>query len=181
MHVTVERRFTSELRLRYISPLGFELHPICARGSSVAASYQIHPGPGTVITNLEGSVQTAELVQYAKLLASDPEFRPHFDQVLDLRRVTIFDVDPDAASAIAPFDPFSARSRWSFVVENALQHGLLRMFVGQAGLDHEYALFVDLARALRWLGLEATLRANDVVAHVCSTDKDSRKTTLAAG
>ncbi len=124
----------------------------------MATSYRIDAGQGTVYADLEDSIGEKELLRYAQLLINDSAFSPSFDQVVDLRRVTAFAESSDAARTVGLFDPFSTNSRWSFVVKSQFQYGLLRMFIGQAGLDHDHGLFFDPTEARAWLGLEAATR-----------------------
>ncbi len=152
----------------------------------MAASYRVDSAAGTVFASLEGSINEKELLRYAQLLINDPDFSPSFDQVMDISSAVAFSGDADAPRTVAPFDPFSESSRWSFVVGNALQYGLLRMFIGQAGLDHEYALFFDQAQARAWLGLDATAQQASSASSTRlignnARIKTSRRSTLIGG
>ena len=130
----------------------------------MAALYRIDRRWRAVLTTFEGVIGVNDVLRYAQLLIKDSDFVPHFNQLTDLRRVTELIVGPDAARTVALFDPFSASARWSFVVANELQYGLLRVFIGQAGFDHDYDLFFDPREAHTWLGLEAAVRPAHVAA-----------------
>ncbi len=119
-------------------------------------SYVIDKDRHLVITNGVGRVTFNELRINQGQLATNSEFNPEFDQIIDFTGVTSLEMTPAEARALATIRLFKPYSR------RALVAGTPAMFV--IGLvmqaknrfseaSTQTAVFYELAPALRWLGL----------------------------
>jgi len=91
----------------------------------------------------------------------DPDFNPEFNQLVDLRAVTGFDMSSEQAKALARRMIFSSTSRRAFVASSPAIFGVARMweiFTEMADHPSEIRVFYDLSSALKWVDLESLPR-----------------------
>ena len=92
---------------------------------------------------------------------TDPNFNPEFNQIVDLREVTGFDMTSAQASSLARRMVFSSTSKRAFVASRPAVFGVARMWEILSELEDnpsEIRVFYDLPSALEWLKLESLPR-----------------------
>jgi len=120
--------------------------------------HRFDPDLGTLFARGIGRVTDAEMLAYAKQVASDHVLPAGHRQLMDLRRVETFDLTADGLRDVASIfvrlerDPDQARV--AIVVEADVGFGIARMY--QAFRDESAVplrVFRDLDEACSWLGL----------------------------
>jgi len=91
-------------------------------------------------------------------LASDPRFRPEFDQLVDCRSSQLV-LSSDQVRDLASQSVFSDRSKRAFVVSSNFQFGLSRMWANYREVKAGQAIMVfrEMSEALAWLRLPADM------------------------
>jgi hypothetical protein len=92
---------------------------------------------------------------------TDPDFNPEFDQIVDLRAVTGFDMTTDHARLLARRMIFSVTSKRAFVAASPAVFGMGRMWeilTEMSDTPSQIRVFYDLPSALKWLNLESLPR-----------------------
>ncbi len=95
--------------------------------SYACARYVIDQERRLMISTGWDRVTFAEIVAHRGQLASDPEFDPEFDQLVDGRAVTELDLSLEDAKAIASRSLFSSSSRRAFVASDLAILGMARL------------------------------------------------------
>jgi hypothetical protein len=124
---------------------------------SMPCRYAIDIERGLVISTAWDRVTFAEIKAHQDQLASDPEFCPEFNQLVDAIAVTMVEASIDQVKTIMGRRLFSPTSRRAFVASNlpVLAVGrLIEMYIGMAGEREKASVFHDRMAALQWLGLE---------------------------
>ena len=88
---------------------------------------------------------------------TDPNLNSEFDQIVDLRTATSFDMTGDQARLPARRMIFSLSSRRAFVASSLVGFGMGRMweiFTELSDNPSQIRVFYELPLALKWLGLE---------------------------
>src|SRR5215469_10439295 len=88
---------------------------------------------------------------------TDPNFNPEFDQIVDLRATTRFDMTGEQARVLARRMIFSFSSKRAFVASSPAVFGMGRMWEAFTELSEnpsQVQVFYDLSPALKWLGLD---------------------------
>jgi hypothetical protein len=69
-----------------------------------------------------------DIGRYAKLLQSNPQFRPSYSEIVDLTDVEELDLDAEEFLKLADkVDPFSPQAKRAFVVRTSVQNHAARM------------------------------------------------------
>ncbi len=125
----------------------------------MSESYVIDPQRRVVFSRGTGIFTYAEFVAHMNRMRADPRFRPDFDQLVDCRETTGFELTGEQVAEMAARTIFSVRSRRAFVIASSLQYGLSHMLASHLELRGENGvrIFRDLAEALEWLRLPADL------------------------
>lgn len=117
-------------------------------------TYLIHKQHRLVITVGKGDLTFPEVKECNDELQRDPDFDPHFNQLVDLTNVTKFDVCGDEARSIARWTLFLPTSRRAFVGRTDHVYGIERMI----SICHEMqkgaaitSVFRDKESAIDWL------------------------------
>ncbi|MGA8500843.1 MAG: hypothetical protein WB683_04800 [Candidatus Sulfotelmatobacter sp.] len=121
-------------------------------------SYVVHREQGLVISIGSGRVTWEEIKERQDQTKTDPDFNPEFNQIVDLRAVTGFDMTSDHARALARRMIFSFSSKRAFIAANPAVFGVARMweiFTEMSDNPSEIRVFYDLPSALKWLNLES--------------------------
>jgi len=121
----------------------------------VPFSYVVHKDQRLVISTGSGRVTCPEIKVRQDQTATDPDFNPDFDQIVDLRAVTAFDVSVDEFTELAARKVFSSRSRRAFVASSPGVFGMGRLWEAHTELSQEISqirVFYELSAALEWLG-----------------------------
>jgi hypothetical protein len=124
----------------------------------MSCSYVIESQLRLVLTTLLGVVTAAEAFAHQESLASDPEFRPEFNQLIDSTGAEKLDLSSVELRKLATRNFFSQGSRRALLVRGTLLYGVGRMLVTfreLAGAKEEMQIFQDRNEALAWLGLPA--------------------------
>lgn len=89
---------------------------------------------------------------------TDPNFNPEFDQIVDLRATTSFEMTSEQARVLARRMIFSFSSKRAFVASRPAIFGMGRMWEAYTELSDnpsQIHVFYDLSLALKWLRLQA--------------------------
>ena len=120
--------------------------------------YAIYGESRLVVSTAWGRLTYAEIKEHQDTLTSDPEFNPEFNQLIDLRRVTDFDVSIDEAKLAANRKLFSRESRRALVATSPAVFGmgrLLETYHEMSAAPSRVKVFYELSAALEWMGLES--------------------------
>lgn len=124
-------------------------------------AYQISETDKVVFAVFEGTVTTEEFWSYRSELANDPAWKPGFDQLVDVRKisdevVTVEETRSLAGGASEAIHPRLGDGKLAIVVATDLHYGIARMYEVQSGdSPRPVQTFRDIAPALEWLGLKA--------------------------
>jgi|SRR5579863_4634694 hypothetical protein len=121
-------------------------------------SYVVYREHRLVISTGSDLVTWEEIKARQDQTQTDPDFNSEFDQIVDLRAVTGFDMTSDHARLLARRIIFSATSKRAFVAASPGVFGVGRMwelFTEMSDNQSQIRVFYDLPSALKWLGLES--------------------------
>jgi len=121
-------------------------------------SYVVYGEHRLVISTGSDVVTWEEIKARQDQTKTDPDFNPEFNQIVDLRAVTGFDMTTDQARLLARRMIFSATSKRAFVAASPAVFGVGRMweiFTELSDNPSELRVFYDLPSALKWLSLES--------------------------
>jgi hypothetical protein len=121
-------------------------------------SYVVYSEHRLVISAGSDRVTWEEIKQRQDQTKTDPSFDPKFNQIVDLRAVTGFDMTSGQARMLARRMIFSPQSKRAFIAASPAVFGVGRMWEIFTELsDHpsEIRVFYDLPSALKWLNLES--------------------------
>jgi hypothetical protein len=125
--------------------------------------YTIDEAHQLVLTCGWAEVTGEQALWHLRTLAADDRFAPDLRQIIDLRRVTDFDLTCAAVERLAELSPFGCGARRAFVVSTPVIYGLARMFENlRARRGDTFLVSRDMDEVLDWLDL-ADARA-DVLA-----------------
>ena len=105
------------------------------------------------MSTASGIITMAESLAHQEKLLKDPDFDPHFGQLLDVTHVTEVELSAPDVHRLARTTVFSPNSRRAILVKSDLQYGLARMFgmirdgLGEKGIQ----VFRKLEDALEWV------------------------------
>jgi len=119
-------------------------------------NYIINSQRQMVMTTLVGVTTAAEALAHQEALASDPEFRPEFYQLLDASETTKLDLSSSEMRGLAKKNFFAPSARRAWLVRGTLLYGVGRMLVTfreLAGAKEQMQIFQDRKEARTWLGL----------------------------
>ena len=119
-------------------------------------SYKIYKDRRLIITKVWDRVTFAELRAHQNEFASDPDFDPAFNLLIDATRVTL-DISIDEARSLVSQGLFSSTSRRAFLATDPAIFGmgrLMAVYHAMATKQEQVSVFYDRAAALKWLGLE---------------------------
>src|ERR1051326_7264752 len=91
-------------------------------------TYKIDNERRVVYTDGYGTATDSEILDHNRKLASDPDFDPNFNQLLNFTEVISIDVKTETINLIASKRIFNLSSLRAIVVKPGLQFGLARMF-----------------------------------------------------
>jgi len=99
----------------------------------------------------------AQTKSYMDQLLNDPDFDPHFDQLVDLTALAGLGMAMEETKQIARRSGFSPTSRRAFVAPDPAVFGMSRLFEAYNEMSKapsQIRVFHDLPSALKWLGLK---------------------------
>ena len=120
--------------------------------------YVVHKDLRLVVSSGLGRVSWSEIKACQDQTKTDPNFNPEFDQIVDLRATTSFDMTVAQAGVLARRMIFSFSSKRAFVASSPAVFGMGRVWEAFTELSDnpsQIQVFYDLSPALNWLGLEA--------------------------
>jgi hypothetical protein len=120
-------------------------------------SYVVYRENRLVISTGSDLVTWEEIKTRQDQTKTDPDFNPEFNQIVDLRPVTGFDMTSDQARLLARRMIFSLTSKRAFVAASPAVFGVGRMweiFTEMSDNPSQIRVFYDLPSALKWLDLE---------------------------
>jgi hypothetical protein len=126
--------------------------------NSMPFSYVIYREHHLVVSTGSDRVTWEEIKDRQDQTKTDADFNPEFNQIVDLRAVTGFDMTSDQARMLARRMIFSSTSRRAFVAANPAIFGVGRMWEVFSELSQnpsQIRVFYDLLSALKWLSLES--------------------------
>ena len=110
---------------------------------------------GVVYCALKGAAFREEISVGQNELRDNPDFKPYFRALYDLRGVTDFDLDAAALRQMSKSNPFDKSGRRAFVVDGKFVHGMIRVY--NTYRDEEAGriqIFDDMAKAKEWLDID---------------------------
>jgi hypothetical protein len=120
-------------------------------------SYVVYKDRNLVISTGSDRVTWEEIKARQDQTENDPGFHPEFNQIVDLRAVTGFDMTSEQARALARRRTFSSTSKRAFIATEPAVFGVGRMWQILSELSDNQSqirVFYDLSSALKWLELE---------------------------
>jgi hypothetical protein len=126
--------------------------------NSMPFSYIVYREQRLVISTGSDRVTWEEIKDRQEQTKTDSDFNPEFNQIVDLRAVTAFDMTSDQARTLAQRMIFSATSKRAFVAASPAVFGVGRMweiFTEMSDNPSQISVFYDLPSALKWLNLES--------------------------
>jgi hypothetical protein len=121
-------------------------------------SYVVYRDLRLVVSTGSDCVTWSEIKARQDQTKIDPTFNPEFNQIVDLRAVTRFDMTSDHARVLARRMIFSFTSKRAFVAPSPASFGMGRMweiFTELSDNPSQIRVFYDLSSAVKWLGLQA--------------------------
>ncbi len=119
-------------------------------------SYVVYREHCLVVITASGRVTWKEIRERQEQIKIDPDFNPEFNEIVDLRAVTGFDMTSEHARVLARRMLFSFTSKRAFVAANPAVFGVARaweVFTEYSDNPSQVRLFNDLPSALKWLKL----------------------------
>ncbi len=126
-------------------------------------NYQIDSSLGVVFTTFEGVVTREDALALVERLRTDPAFQPSFNQLVDTRGATRYDLSANDIQMVYSDSAFGEKSRRAMVADEDYIFGMHRMYqlLREA---HEkpgqIQVFRDMTEARRWLGLDEATKSN---------------------
>jgi len=120
-------------------------------------SYVVYSEHRLVVSTGSDRVTWEEIKERQDQTKTDPDFNPEFNQVVDLRAVSGFDMTSEQARLLARRMIFSPTSKRAFVAASPAVFGVGRMwelFTELSENPSQIRVFYDLPSALKWLNLE---------------------------
>lgn len=121
-------------------------------------AYEIRADLGLVVARVRGVLRAPDIVDYVGELAADPDYESGMSELIDLRGVTVYDVDSDGIRSVVATDrhhsPVLRVSRCALVSPEDFVYGMLRMYELYSGdTGTEVAAFRSMEAATEWLGV----------------------------
>jgi hypothetical protein len=121
-------------------------------------SYVVYKEHRLVISTGSGCLTWSEIKEQQDQTQIDPGFDPEFNQLVDLRAVTSFEMTSEQTRMLARRRIFSSTSKRAFLAADAAAFGMSRMWEILTELSEnpsQIHVFYDLPSAIKWLGLES--------------------------
>ncbi len=118
---------------------------------------QIDRSLGVVFTTFQGVVTKEDAVALVERLRTDPAFQPSFNQLVDTRGATRYDLSANDIRTVYSNSAFDEKSRRAMVADEDYIFGLHRMYQTLRETHEkpdQIMVFRDMAEARRWLGLD---------------------------
>lgn len=107
-----------------------------------------------VLTRLSGEVTVAEVEKHNRDLGTNPRFRPHFKQLVDLTQLAGIPYDAADVRKSAEEHVFAPGARRALVAASEAAFGMSRMWAIQSELvGQKIEVFREMEAAKAWLAL----------------------------
>lgn len=117
------------------------------------ADYEIDSDHRIVYSRGWGRLTDEDLVDYQARLTADPEFCPHFDQLVDLTAVETLALSAEGVRMSAAREEWSPEARRAFVAPLDAVYGMVRMHEAFSGAENpNRKIFRCISEARAWLG-----------------------------
>jgi len=120
-------------------------------------NYVIYKEQRLVVSTGLGRVTFAEVEKRINEGLADPDFDPSFNEIVDLRPVTVVDMSGSETRTLANTKVFSSNSKIALVASSPSVFGMGRLFATYSEMSKgasQIRVFYDLPSALKWLGIE---------------------------
>jgi hypothetical protein len=119
-------------------------------------TYKIFPEYVLLVTWPSGLVSSEELIEAYRKVYADPQLQPGFHELVDLRRVSAFDVSAAAFRMITSMtEDFQGGTptRTAMLVDQTMNEIISRLYqsIAETGGSEVVAQFTELTEALAWL------------------------------
>ncbi|WNO10454.1 hypothetical protein [Teredinibacter sp. KSP-S5-2] len=122
----------------------------------MAIDYTIMKELELVVTKVSGVFTDEELVGHFSRLVEDPDFRPEFTRLTDLRHVLVFEITKEGVQEAARRVPFDSHSMSALLISDLTRREWATLWGVTAMSSNAFFFTTDiLLEALVWLGLEA--------------------------
>ena len=129
--------------------------------SVMAITHTFHADFSLVVTRFAGDIDDKQILDAAETLRNDPQVRPDYNELVDLRDVHKLNTTPSAIERVAEeFSDYSksggARRLQALLVGTKFQYGMSRMYEAYSTLDggQRVHVFTEPNEALDWLGVK---------------------------
>ena len=122
--------------------------------------YVVYKEHRLVISTGSGVVTWEEIKARQDQTQTDPDFNPEYDQIVDLRAVTAFEMSTDQTRLLASRLIFSSQSKRAFIATRPSVFGVGRMWETSTEFSEnpsQIRVFYEVASALQWLGVDPSL------------------------
>lgn len=119
-------------------------------------SYVVYKKHRLVISTGSDRVTWNEIQARQDQTKTDSDFNPDFNQIVDLRSVTDFEMSSDTARMLARRTVFNPNSKRAFIAASPAVFGVGRMweaFTELSGNKSQIRVFYDVPSALEWLDM----------------------------
>ena len=126
-------------------------------------NYVVRKEHRLVISTGSGLVTWKEIKARQDQTQIDPDFNPEYNQIVDLRSVTDFDMSTEQTRLLARRRIFSPNSKRAFIATSPSVFGMGRMWETYTEFSEnpsQIRVFYDVASALRWLGVDSSVLPN---------------------
>ena len=113
--------------------------------------YTIDPANRVVYSIVEGPVTDDDLFRHVARMASDAQFNPEYDHVVDTTLIGEVHITSHCIRTVAGMSPFAPTSHRAFVTNKPVVTGLVRMFDLSQQRSSHIRLFRSLTAAQQWL------------------------------
>ena len=115
-------------------------------------SYSIDLPKRLVLVRFTGKLTAHAITSYTASLREDPQFDPHFSEIVDLTGVEEIEITPAEAIALADAcDPFDHDSWRAFVTSKEVQTNSARMHQILRSPAKNIAIFDTMSSAEQWI------------------------------
>lgn len=116
------------------------------------ADYRIDPKGRVVYSRGWGLLSDEDLIRYQERLNADPDFRPHYSQLVDLSGVEALELSSEGVRMSAAAEIWSPEARRAFVAPMDAAYGMVRMHEAFTGGENpNVRIFRCIAEARAWL------------------------------
>jgi hypothetical protein len=139
--------------------LGLAVHHMEARlgeGAVLPATYTIDTDLKLVVTRIWGAATEDEIFDHGQRLRNDPQFRPDFRQLVDMRGLTEIRVGSGVIRDASRNQFFSPGVRRAVVANSDASFGMARMYAIASEMEGQtIEVFRDINVAEAWLNVQS--------------------------